>query len=160
VLLGLREIPRYVRERPRETAAIAAEVATAGLPAPTPVRRLIVKTPALRRMLLAPYVFDPIALPGDAVSLIVDGAGARGAMPTVRAVGRSDPTEGLELVRCPILSLAGDSDRISPPADTEAFQREASRARTVMLEGCGHMLMLERPRAFNAQLHAFAQELR
>jgi pimeloyl-ACP methyl ester carboxylesterase len=158
-LLGLREVPRFARERPRETLAIAAEVATAGLPAPGAVRRLIVETPALRRMLLAPYVLDPSALPGDTVALIVDGAGARGVMPTVRAIGRSDPTAGLELVRCPILALAGEHDRISPPPDTETFQREAPHARIVMLEGCGHMLMLERPRAFNAQLESFAQEL-
>jgi pimeloyl-ACP methyl ester carboxylesterase len=41
-------------------------------------------------------------------------------------------------------------------ADTEAFQREVPRARTVVVEGSGHMLMLERPRAFNGQLLEFA----
>ena len=50
-------------------------------------------------------------------------------------------------------------DRIAPLADTEAFQREVPRARTVVLEGSGHMPMLERPRAFNRQLIEFAGSL-
>lgn len=61
---------------------------------------------------------------------------------------------------CPILSIAADHDRITPLPDTEAFQREVPRARTVVLERCGHMAMLERPRAFNTQLLAFAHALR
>ncbi len=155
-LLGIRRVLRYAARRPRETVAIAGEIATAGLPAPSWLRRLVVRTPALRRLLLAPYVLDPMAIPDDAASLIVDGAGARGVFPTARAIGRSDPREGIEAVRCPILSLAADGDRIAPLADTEAFDRDVPRARTVVVQGSGHMVMLERARAFNAQLLEFA----
>ncbi|GFG62559.1 alpha/beta hydrolase [Mycobacterium kubicae] len=158
-MLGLRGVRRFVRERPRETAAIALEIATAGLPAPAPLRRLVVRSPALRRVFLSPYVLDPLALPDDSVALIVDGAGARGVFPTVRAIGRSNPRQGLADVRCPILSLAAEHDRIAPLADTEALDAELSGARTVVLEGCGHMPMLERPTAFNAQLVRFAEEI-
>ncbi len=158
-LLGLREILRFVAERPRESVAIAAEIATAGLPAPAGLRRLIASSPRLRRLFLAPYVFDPASLPSESAALIVDGAGAPGVLPTARAIGRSDPREGTEAVSCPILSIAAEHDRIAPLADTEAFQDEVPRARTVVLEGCGHMAMLERAEAFNAQLLAFAQAL-
>jgi len=158
-LLGLQDVLRFVAERPRESAAIAAEIATAGLPAPARVRQLIASSPLLRRAFLAPYVFDPAALASDSAALIVDGAGAPGVLPTARAIGRSDPREGTEEVRCPILSIAADHDRITPLPDTEAFEREVPRARTVVLERCGHMAMLERPQAFNTQLLAFAQAL-
>jgi len=158
-LLGLHDVMRFIGERPRESAAIAAEIATAGLPAPAAVRRLIAFSPLLRRAFLAPYVFDPAALPSDSAALIVDGAGAPGVLPTARAIGRSDPREGTEAVSCPILSIAADHDRITPLGDTEAFQREVPRARTVVLEGCGHMAMLERPQAFNTQLLAFVEAL-
>ncbi len=158
-LLGLRDVLRFTFQRPRETAAIAAEIATAGLPAPARLQRLVASSPVLRRAFLSPYVLDPVALPVDTAALIVEGAGAPGVLPTVRAIGRADPLEGLDGIRCPILSIASDRDRITPLADTEAFDRDVPRARTVVLEGCGHMSMLERPRAFNAQLLAFATTL-
>ena len=158
-LLGLRDVLRFARERPRETAAIAMEIATAGLPAPAPLRRLVVRSRALRRLFLSPYVLDPAALPDDAASVIVDGGGARGVFPTARAIGRSDPREGIDAVRCPILSLATDHDRIAPLPDTEALDRDLPGARTVVLEGAGHMAMLERPGAFTAQLLRFTAEL-
>lgn len=158
-LLGLHDVVHFIGQRPRESAAIAAEIVTAGLPAPAAVRRLIASSPRLRRAFLAPYVFDPAALHSDSAALIVDGAGAPGVLPTARAIGRSDPREGTKAVSCPILSIAADQDRIAPLPDTETFQREVPRARTVVLEGCGHMVMLERPQAFNAQLLTFAQAL-
>jgi pimeloyl-ACP methyl ester carboxylesterase len=155
-LLGFRDVLGFARRRPRETAAIAMEIATAGVPAPALLRRLIVRSPALRRVFLSPYVLDPVALPGDAAALIVDGAGAPGVFPTARAIGRSDPREGIDAVRCPVLSLAAEHDRIAPLPDTEALDRVWPAIRTVVLEGSGHMPMLERPAAFNAQLLRFA----
>lgn len=158
-LLGLRGVARSATERPKETAAVAMEIATAGLPAPAPVRRLVIRSPRLRRLFLSPYVLDPLSLPDDAARIIVDGAGARGVLPTVRAIAQSDPREGLDEVRCPVLSVAADADRITPLSDTEAFDRDASSAHTVVLEGCGHMLMLERPQVFNRQLIDFTESL-
>jgi pimeloyl-ACP methyl ester carboxylesterase len=113
-LLGLRRVLHFAAQRPRETAAIAMEVATASLPAPAPMRRQVVRSPSLRRLFLSPYVLDPAALPSDAAHLIVDGGGARGVLPTVRAIGRSDPRAGIDAVGCPILSMAADRDRIAP----------------------------------------------
>lgn len=158
-LLGLRDVLRFAVQRPRETTAIAMEIATAGLPATAPLRRLVIRSPRLRTLLLSPYMLTPLAVPADAVQLIVDGAGAPGVLPTVRAIGRSDPREGIDAVRCPILSLAADADRIAPLPDTEAFQRETPRARTVVLQRCGHMLMLERAQTFNHQLIEFTEAL-
>lgn len=158
-LLGLRDVVRVAAQRPRETAAIAMEIATAGLPAPGPLRRAVVAWSWLRRLFLSPYMLHPLALPDDTVALVVDGAGAPGVLPTVRAIGRSDPRDGIDAVRCPILSLAADQDRIAPLSDTEAFKRDVPHSRTVVLEGCGHMLMLERPQAFNRQLIDFTEAL-
>ncbi|MGI8579341.1 MAG: alpha/beta fold hydrolase [Solirubrobacteraceae bacterium] len=158
-LLGLRNVMRFAVQRPRETVAIATEIATAGVPAPPSLRRLIVRSPRLRKLVLAPYVLDPVALPADAAALIVDGAGAPGVLPAVRAIARADPRAGIDAVRCPIFSLAAGEDRIVPLADTQAFQREVPRARTVVFDGCGHMPMLERPRAFNTELVKFVESL-
>jgi pimeloyl-ACP methyl ester carboxylesterase len=158
-LLGLRGVLRRAVRRPNETAAIAMEIATAGLPAPAPLRRLVVRSPHLRKLFLWPYVLDPLSLPDDAARIIVDGAGARSVFPTARAVGRSDPRDGIAAVACPVLSVAADTDRIVPIADSEALHRDLPDARTVVLQGCGHMLMLERPRSFNHSLIDFVEAL-
>lgn len=158
-LLALRGVLRLTLTRPRETAATVAEILTAGLRLPGWLRRRVASSSLLRRVFLAPYVLHPAALPADAAALIVDGAGAPGVYPTARAVARSNLRAGAPGATCPILSLAADSDRITPLRDTYTLQRDFPHARTVVLEGCGHMLMLERPRAFNAELLSFAAAL-
>ncbi len=155
-LLGLRGVPGSLRERPRETFAILAEVLSAGLPLPPVARRAIASSASLRRLALWPYVRDPAALSAEAATLLLDGAGARGVSATVRAVAGSDPLDGVDAVRCPILSVAGACDLIVPLADTHRLQRAVPAARTIVLEGCGHMPMLERPRALAEHLLAFA----
>ena len=158
-VLARRGMLRLTLTRPRETAASVAEVLTAGLRSPVWLRRSIASSSLLRRVFLAPYVLHPAALRADAAALIIDGAGASGVYPTVRAVARSNLRASVKGVTCPILSLAADSDRITPLRDTYTFQREFPHAHTVVLEGCGHMLMLERPRAFNAELLSFVAAL-
>jgi pimeloyl-ACP methyl ester carboxylesterase len=157
-LLGLHDVPRYLRARPRETFAIAAEVLGAGLPLPTRAREAIAGSATLRRLSLWPYVRHPAALSRESATLLLAGAGARGVWPTVRAIAGSDPLEGIDAVRCPMLSLAGARDLIVPLADTRELQRAAPQARTVVFEGCGHMAMLERPEEFAGELLAFAGE--
>ncbi|HWX44114.1 MAG TPA: alpha/beta fold hydrolase [Solirubrobacteraceae bacterium] len=157
-LLGLRGVPRFLRARPRETLAILAEVLGAGMPLPTAVRRALAGSAWLRRLVLWPYVCEPAALSVASATLLLAGAGARGVFATVRAIAGSDPLDGIDAVRCPILSLASAHDLIVPLADTQELQRAVPRARTFVFEGCGHMAMLERPHAFAEQLLAFAGE--
>ena len=158
-MLAMRGVLRLTVTRPREAAAIVAEILTAGLRSPGWMRRCVASSSLLRRVFLAPYVLHPAALPADAAALIIDGAGASGVYPTARAVARSNLRVGIQKATCPILSLAADSDRIAPLRDTYTLQREFPHAHTVVLEGCGHMLMLERPQAFNAELLSFAAAL-
>lgn len=158
-LLGMHDLVRFARERPRETAAIFAEIITAALPVPALVGSLVRRSPWLRRLVFAPYVLDPSALSDQAVRAMLAGAGAPGVLRTVRAIARSDPREGIADVHCPILSVAADLDRITPLGDSEAFQREVPRARTAIVEGSGHMIMLERPEELMAAIGELIDEL-
>lgn len=158
-LLARRGVLRLALTRPREAAAIVAEMLSAGLRLPGWLRRAVAASSLLRRVFLAPYVRRPAALPADAAALIVDGAGAPGVWPTARAVARTDLRASSRGVTCPLLSLAGDCDLVTPLRDTVELQRQFPHASTVVLEGCGHMLMLERPRAFNAALLSFTAAL-
>jgi pimeloyl-ACP methyl ester carboxylesterase len=156
-LLGLREIGRIARDLPAETAAIYTEALSCGLPMPGLLKRAIAEHATLRRAALWPYVHRPALLQPDTVATILAGAGARGALPTARAIGRSNPYEGLEEVHCPILSIGGAHDRIVPVADLESFDHNAPTARTVLLEDSGHLLMLERPRAVVEEIDRFSR---
>jgi pimeloyl-ACP methyl ester carboxylesterase len=94
------------------------------------------------------------ALPAGSIALLLDGAGARGVLPTARAVGRLRPGEGLGQLRCPVMAIGADHDAISPLPDLAAFAQAVPAAQTVVLEGTGHMVMLERPDAFNTEITA------
>jgi pimeloyl-ACP methyl ester carboxylesterase len=107
---------------------------------------------------LWPYVHRPADLSPETVALIIRGAGARGVLPTARAVGRSDPYAGLSEIHCPILSIGARHDHIAPPADLEAFDQIASDTTSVLLEDSAHMMMLERPRALHGEIQRFLAE--
>jgi alpha/beta hydrolase family protein len=91
--------------------------------------------------------------------LLLDGTGAPGVLPTALAVGRLRPGEGLGQIRCPVMAIGADHDAIPPPPDLAAFAQALPAAHTVVLEGTGHMLMLERPDAFNTELTSFLDRL-
>jgi pimeloyl-ACP methyl ester carboxylesterase len=154
-VLGLRATARLALQKPKKTAATLTEVLTVGIPTPRPLQRLIVAHQWLRQALLWPYIHRPRAILADSLALMLGGTGTRGVFPAASAIGRSDPRQGLTDVRCPILSIGARHDHICPPADLEAWAELTPKARTVLLEDCGHMLMLERPRAFNEQVERF-----
>ncbi len=156
-LLGRRNVLRTALERPKDTAAIYTEALTCGLPLPGSAKRAIARRGPLRTAALWPYVHRPNDLPPETAANILHGAGAPGARPTARAIGRSDPYEGLADVECPILSIGAEYDSIAPLADLEAFARIAPTARSALLEDCGHMMMLERAAATNEQIARFVK---
>lgn len=154
-LLGLRDMRRIACARPIETLATYTEALTSPLPIPRPLRRAIAESRRLREAALWPYAWRPKELPPATAELILKGAGAKGAVRSLRAIGKGDPYGDLGEIDCPILSVGGQHDRIAPQADFEAFQRIAPTAKSVLLEGAGHMMMLERPNAFNDQIRGW-----
>ena len=156
--LGLRHIGHNMLRRPMAVVSTYFEVFTAGLPVPAFLRRQLIARPWLRKLFLWPYLHRPEALPSESVALLVDGVGARGVLPTARAAGRMKPSRWLTQVGCPMLAIGADHDAISALADLAAFAESVPVARTVVLEGTGHMLMLERASAFTAEIIDFATQ--
>jgi len=154
-LLGPREAIPTARAHPRSAIATYTEALTCGVPLPGSARRAIARHKPLRSAALWPYVRRPSDLRPETVVVILKGAGAPGALPTARAIGRSDPYRGLAEIDCPILSIGATHDHIAPVADLEAFDRIAPTATSVLLDDAGHMMMLERPGAFNEQVESF-----
>ncbi len=48
-------------------------------------------------------------------------------------------------VTCPVLLVLGERDAMTPPRGAEKLRKAIPGATTVVLEGCGHMMMAERP---------------
>lgn len=157
--LGRQRAGYHLLRRPATIAATYVEVLTAGLPTPAFLRRLVIRRSTLRRLVLWPYLHRPAALPSTSVALLVDGAGARGVLPTARAVGRLRSSEWLTQVRCPVLAIGADHDAIAPLTELAEFAELVPGGRVVVLEGTGHMVMLERPSAFTAEVVTFARHL-
>lgn len=90
-------------------------------------------------------------------SLFLDGwwpAGLAGQ----RAAARDSAGDGeiLSGGAAPMLIVHGTADRIAPPANAEALAEAAgARARLVLVEGTGHLVMLDAPDAAVAAVTAF-----
>jgi 3-oxoadipate enol-lactonase len=81
------------------------------------------------------------------------------AIADFRAVERFSPDGVAEKVRCPTLVLAGSDDLLCQPHQVRALGRRIPGASVRFLERAGHLLMLELPDAFHAELDAFLTTL-
>ncbi len=158
--LGMQHAGYQLLRRPATVLATYFEVLTAGLPVPAFFRNQLIKRPRLRSLFLWPYLHRPGALPSASAALLVDGVGARGVLPTARAVGRLGPRQWLTRLSCPVLAIGADHDAIAPLTELAEFAESVPGARTVVLEGAGHMVMLERASVFTAEVVNFARQPR
>ena len=67
-------------------------------------------------------------------------------------IGRVDSRPHLGAIRCPTLVVAGREDQLMPVALLEELARGIPGARLAVLEDCGHMASMERPRQVIALL--------
>jgi len=76
------------------------------------------------------------------------------------ALVRRDGYAELERIACPSLVVACRQDRLRTLAETERMAQHLPRARFVILEDCGHMAPLERPRELTALLASWIGDSR
>lgn len=67
------------------------------------------------------------------------------------------PSMAAELgeIRCPILGFWGQNDEFNPVSGAEKFLEQCPRCRFTIVSECGHWVMVEHERMFNAQLRDF-----
>jgi len=70
-----------------------------------------------------------------------------------------DLGHALEHITVPTFIVAGDVDRLTPPATAAAMKERLPDPRLVVLEGAGHCAMLERHADFNRLLEGFLREV-
>lgn len=76
-----------------------------------------------------------------------------------RACDAFDRIEQLDRVAVPLLALVGDQDVMTPPKFSLALADRVPGGQARILEGAGHLAMVERPDETNAALHAFVDQL-
>lgn len=105
---------------------------------------------------LAAFGPNPSARHVDFTYDMVAGASAGVIFELVRAYRGFDARDGLDQVTVPVLVMGGTHDRLTVPAASEYLASHLPECELVMLEDCGHMMMLERHRDFSAHVQRFA----
>lgn len=75
------------------------------------------------------------------------------------ACDRLDLTGTVGRIAVPTLVICGAEDKMTPPALSQAIAEQIPGARLALIEGTGHMVMLEDPAAFNNALAGFLSAL-
>lgn len=78
----------------------------------------------------------------------------------VAVAARPDSRPLLPAIACPTLVLCGDADVVTPPGHSREIADAVPGAELVVIERCGHMLTMERPREVNAALAAWLRRCR
>ncbi|HET9103803.1 MAG TPA: alpha/beta hydrolase [Solirubrobacteraceae bacterium] len=134
---------------PRTATATVAELALTSVTVPRALHGLLARNLTLRRLILWPFVDQSSALPTPYAAALIGGSGARGSLPTARALARITGWERPEYDLPPTYAINGARDRIAPLSDLRRFPVPFERA-TVL--PAGHMVMLESRQGFAREL--------
>jgi pimeloyl-ACP methyl ester carboxylesterase len=72
-------------------------------------------------------------------------------------MNRPDSRHDLALIHCPTVVVCGRQDGLTPLADSEEMAEKIPRGKLVVIEECGHLSTMERPRAVSAVLRYWLQ---
>lgn len=104
--------------------------------------------------------------PGTADALYVQGCemltrnGPEALYSDLQAYASFDSRPWAAALSVPALVLCGSEDRITPPADAEELAGLLPQAVLKIIPGCGHMVMMEAPGAFNEAVREFIKKLK
>ncbi len=118
----------------------------------------VVRSKRLRRALLMLVAAYPERLPSRLIAEQARGAGKPGFHDALDAMTGYPIRDRLGEIACPTLVVWGQLDRLVPVRDAHEFEWLIPQARKVVYEDTGHLVMLERPARFNADLRAFLEE--
>jgi len=118
----------------------------------------VVRSERLRRALLMLVAAHPERLPSALVAEQARGAGKPGFNDALDAMTGYPIRDRLGEIACPALIVWGELDRLVPLRDAAEFEWLIPDARKIVYGETGHLVMLERPARFNADLRAFLQE--
>lgn len=75
------------------------------------------------------------------------------------ACSKFDLKRKLKKISVPVLVICGVEDKMTPPASSEQIAAGIACAKLTLIEGAGHMVMMEKPSEFNEALRDFTAAL-
>jgi pimeloyl-ACP methyl ester carboxylesterase len=112
----------------------------------------------VRKLWMRPFVADP----GDLTEEVVDDAGRStpAAAAQTLSIARREISRGrlarqARIIKIPLLVVAGEEDQIVDPQSVGVWAGGVDKAEICLIDGCGHLPMIERTAEFDAQVLAF-----
>ncbi len=91
-------------------------------------------------------------LVGAYLRMMLDAGGDQLIRQNRALMQRPDAREQLPGLRCPVLVMCGDTDRLTPPDCSREIAALVPHAELAWVADCGHMLTMEKPATVNATL--------
>ena len=98
-------------------------------------------------------------LVGGYLQMMLDAGGDQLIRQNRALMQRPDAREQLPGLRCPVLVMCGDTDRLTPPDCSREIAALVPHAELVWVADCGHMLTMEKPATVNAKLREWLGRL-
>jgi pimeloyl-ACP methyl ester carboxylesterase len=92
------------------------------------------------------------ALAQDYLEIVLSAGDAQLIAQNRAVIARPDQRPHLPRLRCPVLVMCGEDDRLTPPERSREIASSVPQAKLVLVPRCGHMLTMERPEIVNAAL--------
>jgi pimeloyl-ACP methyl ester carboxylesterase len=112
----------------------------------------------VRRLWMRPFVADP----GDLTEEVIEDAGRStpAAAAQTLSIARREISRGrlarqARIIKIPLLVVAGEEDQIVDPQSVGVWAGGVDKAEICLIDGCGHLPMIERTAEFDAQILAF-----
>jgi pimeloyl-ACP methyl ester carboxylesterase len=118
----------------------------------------LAKRKRARRQIMRLVAHRAQDLPAPLIAEQVMGSGKPGFVPALDALTDYPIRDRLSEIRCPVLVVWGEEDRLVPVRDAYIFGELIPDSRVVVWPETGHVAMLERPAAFNALVDEFLAE--
>ncbi|HCA82114.1 MAG TPA: alpha/beta hydrolase [Bacteroidetes bacterium] len=113
------------------------------------------------KLVFAPQSFQTHPDAVEAIKIAIRENSPIGISGAALALGmRTDTTAVLPRIKVPTLLLVGEHDALTPPAASEALQRQIPNAELHVIPAAGHMSNLENPGEFNRHLIDFLNRLK
>lgn len=105
-----------------------------------------------------PQRADDAPLVGRYMDMMVDAGTGQLIRQNRALMHRPDARPHLPALRCPVLVMCGEQDRLTPPECSREIAALVPGAVLRWVPDCGHMLTMERPRFVNAVLGEWLQQ--
>jgi pimeloyl-ACP methyl ester carboxylesterase len=140
---------------PLAASALMGALARTTLGTPAGMRTVLARRRA-RHLAFATIVRHPTRIAVDMLAELAAGRDAPGLAGALAAMTRHDLRIELDRIAAPTLIVHGRGDMLVPVADSVWLAEQLPQAQLEIFEDTGHLVMVERPVAFNDLLLRFA----